>query len=130
MLNSVTNCKPARQSGSALLEALIAILLFSFGVLGLVGLQANSMRLASDAKMRVDASYLANQQIGQMWADMANLGNYVGSDVTVDDLPEGKMTTQVTGDKVVVTVSWKTPGAASSNSFVAVARINNNGLTP
>jgi len=56
------------QKGVALLEALIAVLLFSFGVLALVGLQASTMRITTDAKMRVDASYLANQKIGEMWA--------------------------------------------------------------
>ena len=50
-----------RQPGVALLEALIAILIFSFGVLGLVGLQASSIGFLSDARDRVDASQLASQ---------------------------------------------------------------------
>lgn len=51
-----------------LLEALIAILIFSFGILAIVGLQAASIRLSSDAKYRSDANLLINQIIGQMWA--------------------------------------------------------------
>jgi type IV pilus assembly protein PilV len=43
-----------------LLEALIAILIFSFGILGLVGLQANAINLSTDAKYRADAALLAN----------------------------------------------------------------------
>lgn len=50
-----------------LLEALIAILIFSLGILAIVGLQAASIKSAGDAKYRSDASLLANQLIGQMW---------------------------------------------------------------
>lgn len=55
------------QRGAILLEALIAILIFSFGILAIVGLQAGAIKLSSDAKYRSDASLLANQIIGQMW---------------------------------------------------------------
>ncbi len=58
---------PFRQQGSMLLEALIAILIFSVGVIAMIGLQAASVKLSSDAKYRSDASMLANQVIGQMW---------------------------------------------------------------
>jgi type IV pilus assembly protein PilV len=50
-----------------LLEALIAILIFSLGILSLVALQATSIQLTSDAKYRTDATLLANRLIGQMW---------------------------------------------------------------
>jgi type IV pilus assembly protein PilV len=50
-----------------LLEALVAIVIFSFGVLALVGLQAVAVKVTSDAKYRSDAALLANQLIGQMW---------------------------------------------------------------
>jgi type IV pilus assembly protein PilV len=55
------------QRGSMLLEAMIAILIFSLGILAIVGLQAGAVKLSSDAKYRSDASLLANQIIGQMW---------------------------------------------------------------
>lgn len=64
------------QQGVSLLEALISVLIFSVGILALVALQATSMRAANDAKFRADASYLANQLIGRMWTDRANLANY------------------------------------------------------
>ena len=57
----------ARQSGSFLLEALIAILIVALGVLGSVGLLARSMQDVDDAKNRGEAAYLANQLIGRMW---------------------------------------------------------------
>ncbi len=59
---------PSRQSGVMLLEALIAILVFSLGVLGLVSLQASTVQAGRDAEYRSVASTLASDLIGQMWA--------------------------------------------------------------
>lgn len=68
---------PLRQQyGSTLIEALVAIVIFSVGVLGLAGLYATSIKLAADAKLRSDAAYLANQIIGHMWADRADIADY------------------------------------------------------
>ena len=67
-----------KQTGAYLLEALIGILIFALGVLGIVGLQAASLRTTTDSAMRAEAVFAANQLIGQMWADdEANLdANY------------------------------------------------------
>lgn len=65
------NAHPAqlnKQSGVMLLEALISILIFSMGILAIVGLQAAAISNASDAKYRTDASLLASRLIAQMWA--------------------------------------------------------------
>jgi type IV pilus assembly protein PilV len=65
----VSKARPARrQSGSMLLEALIAILVFSLGILTVIGIQAASIKLAGDAQLRTKAALLANQLIGEMWA--------------------------------------------------------------
>lgn len=57
------------QSGIMLLESLIAILIFSVGILGIVGLQASTIKASRDAKFRADAGLLANDLIGQMWVN-------------------------------------------------------------
>ncbi len=57
------------QRGAFLLESLMGILIFSLGVLGIVGLQAQAIRLTNDAEYRAEAVYLANSLISQMWAD-------------------------------------------------------------
>lgn len=54
------------QTGSTLLEALIAILIFSFGILAIVGMQAASISASTEAKYRSDANMLANQLLGVM----------------------------------------------------------------
>src|SRR4029453_8907861 len=56
------------ETGSALLEALIAILIFSFGVLGLIGILAGSIRAANGARYRPDAPNPAQGLIGDMWS--------------------------------------------------------------
>ena len=56
------------QTGSMLLEAFIAILIFSMGILAIVGMQASAVKSSTDAKYRSEASLLANDLIGQMWA--------------------------------------------------------------
>ena len=58
------------KQGSMMLEALISILIFSMGILGIVGLQANSIKMSTDAKYRSQASLLANQYLAAMWADV------------------------------------------------------------
>lgn len=60
--------KVGRQSGVMLIEALIAILIFSIGILGIVGLQSSAISASSDAKYRSEAALLANELIGKMWA--------------------------------------------------------------
>lgn len=57
------------QRGSILLEALIAFLIFSMGILGVIGLQATTINNTLDARYRADAAFLANQIIAQMWVD-------------------------------------------------------------
>lgn len=55
------------QHGVMLLEVLIALLVFSVGVLGLVGLQASAMQQSTQSRYRTEAMLLANDLTGQMW---------------------------------------------------------------
>jgi type IV pilus assembly protein PilV len=56
-----------RQSGVLLLEVLVAILIFSVGILGTVDLLAVSTKQASDAQYRTAAAVLADDLIAGMW---------------------------------------------------------------
>lgn len=60
-----------KQQGVMLLEALISILIFSIGILAIIGLQAASIKMSSDAKYRSDASLLAGQYVSSMWSELA-----------------------------------------------------------
>jgi type IV pilus assembly protein PilV len=66
-----------QQTGAYLLEALVGILIFALGVLGIVGLQAASMRTTTDNSLRAEAVFAATQIMGQMWADVQ--GNLVAN---------------------------------------------------
>ena len=142
------------QQGSSLLEALVAILIFSMGVLALISLQAVSIKNSIDAKYRADASYLANQIVAQMWVDRSNIDSYghyqtgavcapfTGSASTyakvtgwvtqVASLLPGAATnkTQIqvntvgTTKQVKVTVCWQGPQETSAHNFVLTAQIN------
>jgi len=103
------------QEGVMLLEALIAILIFSIGILSIVGLQASMIKNTADAKLRSEASYLAQERIGQLWtADPATLATYLepapGTDISAQ-IPGGlRTTTSPAAGQYVISVSWLQPG--------------------
>jgi type IV pilus assembly protein PilV len=65
-----------RQGGVMLLEALIAILIFSIGILAVVGMQATAMKAVTDARSRSEAALYANQLLAQIWTDAVNADQY------------------------------------------------------
>jgi len=67
------NPRRAAQRGGFLLEALVGILIFTLGVLGLLGLQGRAIGYSSDAQYRGEAAYLANAYIAKMWAEQRTL---------------------------------------------------------
>jgi len=134
---------PHTQQGSMLIEALVAILVFSMGILAIVGLQATSVKLSADAKYRADAGLLTNQLIAQMWvADHNTLGaafsspsgaqylTWVASSVQ-QSLPGVAGSTLPTvavsaSNVVTVTMRWQVPGVSANSgihNYVAIAQI-------
>lgn len=149
-----TTYRRQTEAGSALLEALIAIVIFSIGLIGLLGLQSASIKNSIDAKYRSDASYLANQIISQMWVDRSNLDTYTHFDGgglpgpftgsasgnakvtawltqigkllpgTAANLAQIQVTTVGSTKRVKVTVCWKGPQDQVTHNFVDTAQIN------
>jgi len=60
--------KNSGQSGYVLLEALVAMLIFSLGLLGLIGFQAASTKIATDSRFRTEAAMLADELLAKMAA--------------------------------------------------------------
>ena len=56
-----------QQRGVALIEVLVAVLLFSLGILGLIGLQSRAVTYSIDAEDRNRAALLANEVASMMW---------------------------------------------------------------
>jgi type IV pilus assembly protein PilV len=63
-------------TGFMLLEVLVSVLLFSVGVLAVVGLQASMSRAQAASKDRADAAALATEVVGVMWTDMSHIASY------------------------------------------------------
>jgi len=57
----------APQRGVALIEALVSVLIFSFGVLGLIGLEASAINYSVDAEDRNRATLFASDIASTMW---------------------------------------------------------------
>ncbi len=140
-----------RQSGSVILEALIAILIFSVGILALVGMQATAINNVSDAKYRADAGFLSDQIIGVMWANrvastVAGVTTYTpdptfacntasgvcantvvqqwaASDVAAA-LPNSTANVAISGSQATVTLTWRPPKAITAHRQTTVAIIN------
>jgi type IV pilus assembly protein PilV len=132
------------QEGVVLLEALIGILIFSIGILAMMGMQATAMRATVDAKYRSEASFLANEIIGVMWVDRPNLAGYATAPGTPAACPAARPcnwlirvqtilpqatganapTIAIAGQQATVTVRWQRPGETTVSNHVAIAQIN------
>ena len=55
------------QRGMALIECMMALLIFSVGLLGLLGLEARVMNISTDSENRSRAAMLASEVASQMW---------------------------------------------------------------
>ena len=133
-----------------LLEALIAILIFSMGILALVGLQAAAITSVSEAKYRSDAAFFANQIIGEMWVQRTNLNTTFiypnGTSAVVNSWASGVAASlpgvvlnppanppthptiviagnALNGFTATVTVRWRGPNAASASNVTQTAFI-------
>jgi type IV pilus assembly protein PilV len=135
------------EAGSALLEALISILIFSFGVLGLIGILAGSIRATNDARYRAEAANLAQALIGDMWSTRAAdldaqfgsggtklvawqtqvaglLPSATGGNLPLVDLTQPGLSAQ--SRSVVVTMFWQLPGEAGRHQLLITAQIGKN----
>jgi type IV pilus assembly protein PilV len=112
--------------GIALIEALVGILIFTTGILGVVGLQAAMTREQGSAKTRADAAVLASELIGLMWADSSNTLNANLATYTTNcnsgacatwlaklkrELPSGDavIATDVATGTATITITWIPP---------------------
>ncbi|MES2536086.1 MAG: hypothetical protein V4632_09470 [Pseudomonadota bacterium] len=131
-----------RQGGSIMLESLLAILIFSLGILSIVALLGASIKSTTNAKYRADASLLANQVIASMWigdktnavlissfASANNGAGYVAWKANVTSALPGAAANPPTitidsSNRVNVTVFWSVPGESTVNKYLTIAIIN------
>ena len=137
------------QGGSVILEAMIAILIFSMGILALMGMQVAAVNTVTESKYRSDASFLANQIIGQMWANRAAIATYAcapcqsaasGNADTqgwVTEIQGGTLRLPGVTDaanqptialgannQVTITIFWRAPNATAQRNHLVTAYVN------
>jgi type IV pilus assembly protein PilV len=105
------------QRGASMIEVLVVIVLFSFGLIGMVGLQAKAVQTSVSAEDSSRAALLANEAASAMWA--ANTVSLPSADVTawntrVADtssrgLPNGAGTITVASGVATISVTWRAP---------------------
>ena len=109
---------PAKaQRGVSMIEVLVVIVLFSFGLIGMVGLQAKAVQASVSAEDSTRAALLANEIASAMWA--ANTVTLPTGDITAWNtrvanatsrgLPNGAGTVTVTAGVATITVTWRAP---------------------
>ncbi|MFZ2854259.1 MAG: hypothetical protein WAZ34_09125 [Rhodocyclaceae bacterium] len=125
------------EGGFLLIEALISILIFSVGLIGLLGLQAMAINNTLHGKYRTDASYLANSIVGQMMVDQTNVAAYAdGASVSANRtawdaevaaaLPNASTSVTIAGGSAVtVVVSWRNAdeSVAQQHNYTAIAQV-------
>ena len=132
--------RPAVQEGFLLLEGLIALLIFSIALLGLVGLHARSIQYVTDGNDRALAAENAQKILGMMWADPNNLSSFDKHSVTVPTgvvdltsgtgysglaaLPDGKRTVTVAGRTVTIIIGWHHPGLPDASQYTLSGIVN------
>lgn len=75
---SISRCMRLDQ-GFTLLEVLIALLIFSLGLLGMAGLMVLSVRTNQSAYLRTQASFLAQSMIDRIRANLGQIDTYATS---------------------------------------------------
>jgi type IV pilus assembly protein PilV len=114
------------QRGVALIEGLIAILIFAVGLIGTLKVQADSVSRSRDALYRAEAGVLAHEIIGIMWTDRANLAAYAHRPTGTDCQPTGTNTANANasrwlGEFTTAANGRYLPGATLSNQQIIVS---------
>ena len=135
------------QRGGLLLEVLVSILIFAFGVLGLVSVIGASIRATNDARYRAEAANLAMAVVGDMWSTAATnldtqfgtggtklvawqtqvaslLPSASGANAPQIDLSQAGLSSQ--SRTVVITVFWQLPGESTRHAYLITAQIGRN----
>jgi type IV pilus assembly protein PilV len=68
-----------RSRGFTLIEVMIALLIFSLGLMGMAGLMVLSVKTNHSAYLRTQASFLAQSMADRMRANMGLINNYNGT---------------------------------------------------
>jgi type IV pilus assembly protein PilV len=124
-MNKITSHRRAA-SGISLIEVLVVLVLFSFGLIGMVGLQARALQTSVGAEDSARAALLANDMASRMWgarsvtldAAVVEVWNDRVADQTQGGLPNGEGTVTVAGNVATIRVTWRAPHEPSTAGHV------------
>lgn len=120
--------KPRHSRGFSLIEVLISLVVFSIGMLGVVGLQARAIQLSVDSEDRNRAAQLADDIVATMWTQgttslpsatvTAWEDKVVGTGATAGALPGAAASVSAPdADGVVtVTITWRPPSRKTGDA--------------
>ena len=131
-MNTTRICRPARQGGFSLIEALISLVVMAFGMLALSGMQTSLSRNADVAKQRTEAMRLAQARMEDMRSFTGistGTVNWNGLDATANTTTTTNTTYTIASTMsgvdtdplraVNVTVTWVDRTGASQNVSIA-----------
>lgn len=112
-----------QQAGFNLIEVLVATLLLSVGLVGLVAVQARAVHLAVSVEDSQRATLLAQDLAASMWGQMdvnlvpAQIDAWKArvADPARGGLPRGVGSVSVDGNTATIVVSWLPPGRAEGS---------------
>lgn len=113
------------QRGVALIEALIAMLIVAFGVLGLVGLQARTTVANLEGYQRTQALILVNDMAERINLNRTNAALYVANNIGTTDPGDCAVSTLTLVQKDLCEWAKAIQGAAETNDTTKVGAMLN-----
>lgn len=131
----------SRRVGSALIESLLAILIFSVGLLSLLALLTATLKESDNARYRSEASLLATDLVSRMWSGERSLSSLRQRfDPLADEYQRWLKRVQstlpgVTNNKnlpelridderiITLTLRWQIPSDTQQHQLVVVTRL-------
>lgn len=134
MLMGLQPAKAASQQGFMLLESLLALLIFSLGILGMVAINARAIQAATDAEFRTDAAKFADEIATQislnadrtstasLATSLATFAHWSGGTTTCGGFDGAQSTNAVVTDWLgrLSAVGTGLPGAAAMRQQIRV----------
>jgi type IV pilus assembly protein PilV len=135
----------SRQSGSSLIEALVAIIVFALGMLGLAAFMVTAMQNSQQSRYRTLASYYAEEVIGLALSDASNREKYavadgactdgswepctqwlerLTADLPTDDSTPASVELDDDSGLMTVTVQWKAKDSDEIQRYVSITDLD------
>jgi len=137
--------KMKHQKGYLLIEALAGVLIFSIGILGVVGIYSEMFIRNQDAGFRINATLMADEYLSMIIADNSNKDcysipanggcasqfatNYVNNwtndiNARFPGANDNAPTVVIDGnDQVTISIFWQRPGEAAMHNHIIVSQI-------